>query len=247
MRAVAPQIISPAISKNHTGNESSALPGNLPTRDVPALLVEDCRVGEFAQGDVEDPLDLGGVRHESRPLRHGRQDRQDQRGRHHRHDRMDPAHGGDQCRVESDLFVRFAQRGVRWRLAFLEATSREADFAAVGAQATRSAGEDQASLAFVLLLEHHREDRGVHVVDGRRPGLVRNERWREQAEEMVRVQALGDAPPLADCDERIEHTVDTDRLFAARARGWPRLRARRGANAAGRGITWGGTDRGIRF
>ena len=92
MRAVAPQIISPATSKNHTAKELSAVPGIVATGDAPPLLVEDLRVGQLGERDVEDPLDLVRARHQVGPRGHGRQHRHDQRGRHHGHHRVHPAH-----------------------------------------------------------------------------------------------------------------------------------------------------------
>ena len=64
IRAVAPQIISPSTSKNHTANELSALPGMHPTGNAPPFLVEDVRVGQIAQGDIEDPFHLGRAAHQ---------------------------------------------------------------------------------------------------------------------------------------------------------------------------------------
>ena len=60
MRAVAPQIISPDASKNHTGNEFSSDPDRR-ARESPPFLVEDRGIGQFGQGDVEDPVHLGRV------------------------------------------------------------------------------------------------------------------------------------------------------------------------------------------
>ena len=110
IRAVAPQIISPSTSKNHTPNDPSALPGT----GLPGS-------SSVLRGRSRGRPDRAGRRR--RPARprpgwpprgggdgHGGHQRNDERRRHHRHDRVDPPFHGHLRRGQGDLLVGLPQR-----------------------------------------------------------------------------------------------------------------------------------------
>ena len=165
MRAVAPQIISPSTSKNHTGNELSALPGISRAGNAPPLLVEDVRVGQIAQGHVEDPLHLGRAGHQVGPGGDGTQN-----GMMSEPETMVSTgwiHPSVvTCgRIERHLLVGLAQGRRRGVFARVEPAPGEADLSPVRAQGRGAPGEHQAGLAG--LLEEHGQHGGVDETDSR--------------------------------------------------------------------------------
>ena len=167
MRAVAPQIISPEISKKRIGEGAVVAARDRASGNAPALLVEDLEVGQLGKRDVEDPLDFRRVRHQCGPGRArwpstGRMSEEETIGDHG----MDPAHGRDRRRVEADLLVGLAERR---RGGVLPSSSRPpGKLTSPGASAgQRRAGQDHAGLT--RLLEERRQDAGV---DAERPGAA---------------------------------------------------------------------------
>ena len=154
MRAVAPQIISPETSKNHTAKESSSVPGIARPGMLQRSSWKIPGSASSANDDVEDALHLDRARHQVRPRRSGGEHRHDERGRDHGQDGVDPADGRHQGRVEGDLLVGLAQRRGGRVLPLVQPPAREADLALVRPQARGAPGQDQAGLA--LLLEERR-------------------------------------------------------------------------------------------
>ena len=167
MRAVAPQIISPETSKNRTANELSRAPGDGAPGNLPALLVEDGRVGQLGQRHVEDPLHLARAGHQVRPRRQGGDHRHDERGETSVVTGCSQPTIVTRAGIEVDLLVGLAQRRRRRVLPLVEPPTREADLPLVGAQAGRAPGQDHPGLA--VLLEERGQDAGVDVTHRRQP------------------------------------------------------------------------------
>ena len=236
MRAVAPQIISPETSKNHTGKESSSLPGIVAPGDPPALLVEDRRVGQLGQRDVEDPLHLARAGHQVRPRRQRGEHRHDQRGRHHGQDRVEPADDRDQARVEADLLVRLAQRAAA---AGSSPSSSRPPGKLTSPRCVRRPDERRVriSRASPASSKSAASTAGVDLAHRRRVGLVDQ---RGRPEDASRPMSSGTGPrwPRGPSASRTRSRPIAVRAAPPGRR--PRARGAPGRQVGGRGITWGG-------
>ena len=125
---------------------------------TPPLLAVRPGLHQIGERDPHDAVDLDDVRLQHRTFDHRPDDRHDVAPADHRGDVVELTVHADQLRIERDLFPGLAQRGVRWCLVRVHASTGKADLAAMVAHVHRPAGEQQLRtiVAFVQQHEHGR-------------------------------------------------------------------------------------------